>query len=63
MVRVNLQEVSPSGGYDKVHEMAAVPREGENIFIGEDGDVASGTVCRVLWTVGYSKYDVQVRFR
>lgn len=62
MIRVNLSQISPSGGHNSIVEMPGVPRVGEDIFpFGGNGD--GYQVRAVLWVIGDPKYDVQVRFR
>lgn len=61
VVRVNLVEISPTGGINRVIEMPAVPREGESIAL--DPGIGAYTVRSVIWTPFPGEYDVQVRFR
>lgn len=61
MTRVKLEQTSPSGGYDDIVEMSSIPREGESICFGIDGEVM--TVRSVTWIIGEKDFDVLVRFR
>lgn len=62
MIRVNLMEINPSNGINKIVEMSAVPRIGDDIEV--ECDAGTFQVRTVIWTPGQGReYDVQVRFR
>ena len=62
-IRVNLQEIAPTGGFNKTVDMPAVPRVGDYIVPSPNSLSATFTVRDVIWTPGFDDCDVQVRFR
>jgi hypothetical protein len=61
MIKVNLQQIAPTGGHNSIVEMPAVPCIGDHIDLNiDDGAMMVRTV---IWTPGNKEYDVQVRFR
>jgi hypothetical protein len=59
MIKVNLQEIAPTDGFNEVVPMNGVPRPGDDIEV--KGQVY--TVRTVIWTPFNPDYEVQVRFR
>lgn len=61
MIRVNLQEITPTNGINKIIEMPSCPRVDDTIEVELGG--ACYTVRAVIWCPSEPDYDVQVRFR